>query len=169
VAIDLRQQVSDAGIEDKKHIPENMKCLFLRTLILCPLALVSGCVSSHNLVEGELHLLPAGYKGSVTIVFNQPHAPLVSSTNGMRIYAPDSAGFFYTRSPQLKGYFPCHLLRYAYINSSDTTNIAELALTEDSLVRMDRIYIYDRSFSKDTIRYYVGPPLYGYNRKAHVK
>jgi hypothetical protein len=126
----------------------------------------TGCSTQKKLVEGEMHLLPAGYTGTVLLLFNQAGALQVTSSGGMRVYLPDATGVFRTSAPQLKGYFPCDLMRYAYLRGTDTTDIPELALTYDSVVRRDQLYIYDRYFGKDTIRYQVGYPPADYHVKT---
>jgi hypothetical protein len=118
--------------------------------------IILSCTNRRKLVEGEMHILPKGYTGQVSIIFNQPEGEQPETFNGMRIYRIPNGGVLKTRFKFEAGYFPCTLLHYYCVKGGDTTSIGELVLTPKDSLKGDVIYMHSRHVSGDTLRYWVG-------------
>jgi hypothetical protein len=104
-----------------------------------------------------MHVLPKGYTGQVTIIFDDKEGEEPTKANGMRVYKIPPSGTLKTQFHFESGYFPCTLLHYYYVSGNDTTSIEELALTNKDSINKRKVFMYNRSVSEDTMRYWVGP------------
>lgn len=93
------------------------------------------------LAESEVHLIPAGYRGAVVILYDRPNAEPTLYENGKRVYTIPSNGTLFT---QFRPPSSSDGSTYFYVYDDGKREELSVVRSKDEMVDSNKVYVFMR-------------------------
>jgi hypothetical protein len=107
----------------------------------CFLLIPWGYIMNIVLAESEVHLIPAGYRGSVVILYDRPNAEPTLYENGNRVYTIPSSGTLFT---QFHPPSSSDGSTYFYVYEDGKREELSVVRSKDEMVDSNKVYVFMR-------------------------
>ena len=122
-----------------KHPPQIAKTMNVVRIDILLLLLGLISIRSQRALEQEIHLIPKGYTGVISIFFDQPQGKEKRYENGIRVYDLDSNGILVTQFSLQQGTFFKGNCKFFYVDIEGQRQLIPDPIFEDSFIDSNQI------------------------------